>query len=127
MAVFHNGRALHRRWFLLLTLLEFALALVAGGILWHSVDTSSVVVMQTRIDDLKSVFTGFRLLLIALVAMAWPFVTNNLHRWGRIDESQAIIMLALRWRIMTWLMVIELVLGQNLLGQVLTVLPGSRV
>ncbi len=32
----------------------------------------------------------------------------------------------LRWRIVTWLVVIELVLGQNLLGQVLAVLQGSR-
>ena len=126
MAVFHNGRALHRRWFLLLTLLAFALALVAGGILWHSVETSSVVAMQTRIDALKPIFTGIRLFLITLVAVVWPFVTSNLHRWGRIDDVQITTMLALRWRIVTWLVVIELVLGQNLLGQVLAILQGSR-
>ena len=126
MAVFHNGRALRRRWLLLLTLLAFVLALVAGGILWHSVETSSVVVMQTRVDAMKPVFTGIRLFLIALVAVVWPFVTSNLHRWGRIDEAQATTMLALRWRIVAWLVVIELVLGQNLLGQVLAMLQGSR-
>ena len=126
MAVFHNGRALHRRWVLLLTLLAFALALVAGGILWHSVETSSVVAMQTRIDGLKPIFTGIRLFLITLVAVVWPFVTSNLHRWGRINEAQATTIRAQRWRIVTWLMVIELVLGQNLLGQVLAVLQGSR-
>ena len=126
MAVFHNGSALRRRWFFLLTLLAFAVALVAGGILWYSVETSSVNEIQTRVDAMKPVFTGIRLFLIALVAVAWPFVTNHLHRWGRIDEEQAPTMLALRWRIVTWLVVIELVLGQNLLGQVLTVLQGSR-
>ena len=126
MAVFHNGRALRRRWFLLLTLLTFALALVIGGILWHSVETSSVSEIQTRVNAMKPVFTGIRLLLIALVAVSWPFVTSYLHRWGRIDEVQATTMLALRWRIVTWLVVIELVLGQNLLGQVLAVLQGSR-
>ena len=127
MAVFHSGFVVHRRWFLLLTLLAFALALVAGGILWHSVETSSVVAMQTRIDALKPIFTGIRLFLITLVAVVWPFVTSNLHRWGRIDEVQITTMLALRWRIVTWLVVIELVLGQNLLGQVLAVLQGSGV
>ena len=127
MAVFHSRPVLRRRWFFLLTLLAFALALVTGGILWHSVGTSSVIDIQTRIDSMKPLFTGIRLFLIVLVAVAWPFVTNNLHRWGRIDESQATMMLALRWRIVTWLVVIELMLGQNLLGQVLTVLPGSRV
>jgi|GEM_PF-325832 len=127
MAVFHSVLVLRRRWFFLLTLLALALALVAGGILWHSVETSSVSEIQTQVDAMKPVFTGIRLFLITLVAVVWPFVTSNLHRWGRINEVQATTMLALRWRIVTWLVVIELVLGQNLLGQVLAMLQGSRV
>jgi len=127
MAAFHSGPVLRRRWFFLLTLLAFALALVTGGILWYSVGASSVSEIQTRVDSMKPHFTGIRLILIVLVAMAWPFVTNYLHRWGRIDESQATIMLALRWRFVTWLVVIEMVLGQNLLGQLLALLQGSRV
>ena len=126
MAVFHNGCAMHRRWLFLLTLLAFALALVAGGILWHSVEKSSVSEIQTRVDAMKPVFTGIRLFLIALVAVVWPFGTNNLHRLGRIDKAQVTTMLALRWRVVTWLVVIEGVLGQNLLGQILAVLQGSR-
>jgi hypothetical protein len=127
MAVFRNGIALRRRWFLLFTLLAFALTLGAGGILWYLVETSSVSEIQARVDALKTIFTGIRLFLIALVAIAWPFATRNLHRRGRIDKIQVTTMLALRWRIITWLGVIELVLGQNLLGQLLTVLQGSRV
>ena len=126
MAVFHSGLVMRQRWFLLLTLLAFVLALVVGGGLWYSVETSSVSEIQTRVDALKPTFTGLRLFLIALVAVAWPFVTSVLHRWGRINEAQATTMLALRWRIVTWLVVIEGVLGQNLLGQVLAVLQGSR-
>ncbi len=126
MAVFHSGLA-HWRWFFLLTLLAFSLTLIAGGILWHSFETSPVNEIKARVDALKPIFTGIRLSLIALVAIAWPFVTSNLHRWGRLDEAQATTMLAVRWRIVTWLVVIELVLGQNLLGQVLAVLQGSRV
>ncbi len=122
----NNGLALRRRWFLLLTLLAFALLLITGGILWHSVQTSSVSEIQSRIDALKPFFTGFRLFLIALVAMAWPLLTSALHRWERIDEGQRDNLDNLRWRVVTWLVVIELVLGQNLLGQVLAVLQGSR-
>lgn len=117
---------MRRRWFLLLTLLTFGLALGAGGILWHSVETTSVVAVQTRIDALKPLLTGVRLFLIALMAIAWPWFMNSLHRWGRIDASQTTTLLALRWRIVTWLVVIELVLGQNLIGQVLAVLHGGR-
>ena len=125
--MFHSRLVLHRRWFFSLTLLAFFLALVTGGILWHSVGMSSVREMQVEVDSLKPIFTGIRFFLITLVAMVWSFVTNNLRCWGQIDESQATMMLVLRWRVVTWLVVIELMLGQNLLGQVLTVLRGSRV
>ena len=126
MAVFRSGIVVRRYWFLLLTLLAFALALFAGGILWHSVETSSISEIQTWVDTIKPVFTGIRLFLIAGMAMAWPYLVDGLHRWGRIDEVQATTLRALRWRIFTWFVVIELVLGQNLLGQVFTVLQGSR-
>ena len=126
MAVFHSVLVVRRRWFLLLTLLAFALALVAGGILWHSAEMFSINDIQTRVDAMKPFFTGIRLFLIAVVTMAWPFLTSSLRRWGRLDETRATTLLALRWRIMTWLVVIELVLGQNLLGQVSSVLQGSR-
>ncbi len=126
MVVFHRGLALRRRWFFLLTLLAFALMLITGGILWHSVQTSSVSEIHSRINALKPLFTGFRLFLIALMAMTWPLLTSGLHRWGRIDEGQRDNLDNLRWRVVTWLVVIELVLGQNLLGQVLIMLQGSR-
>ena len=125
MAVSNNGIALRRRWFFLLTLLTFGLALGAGAILWHSVETSSVVAVQTRIDALKPLLTGIRVSLIALLAIGWPWIVNTLQRWGRLEDMQAEKLLAVRWRIVTWLVVIELVLGQNLLGQVLAVLQGS--
>jgi len=125
MAVSNNGFALRRRWFFLLTLLTFGLALGAGAILWHSVETSSVVAVQTRIDALKPLLTGIRVSLIALLAIGWPWIVNTLQRLGRLEDMQAEKLLAVRWRIVTWLVVIELVLGQNLLGQVLAVLQGS--
>ena len=113
-----NG-ILRRRWFLLLTLLAFGLALGVGGMLWYSVQASSVLAVQARIQALKPILTAIRVSLIALVAIAWPWVMNGLHRWGRLDTPQAATLLALRWRVVTWLVVIELVLGQNLLGQLL--------
>ena len=125
MAVFHNS-ANRRRGFFLLTLLASGLALGVGGVLWYSVETSSVVAVQTRIQGLKPILTGIRLSLIALVAIAWPWLANGLRRWGHLDTAQAATLLALRWRIVTWLVVIELVLGQNLLGQLLAALHEGR-
>lgn len=125
MAASRNGFAMRRRWFVLLTLLAFGLALGIGAFLWHAMQTSSVVALQTRIELMKPIFTTIRILLIALVAMLWPAVTRTLHRWGRVDEAGAARLLSLRWRIVTWLGVIELVLGQNLLSRFLTALQGT--
>ncbi len=126
MAVFRSGLVLRRRWFLLLTLLAVVLAISTGDILWHSVQTSSVSEIQSRIDAMKPIFSGIRLFLIAIVAMTWLLLTDGLYRWGRIDQDQRDTFANLRWRVVTWLVIIELVLGQNLLGQVLAVLQGSR-
>ena len=64
MAASHNGCAVRRRWFFLLTLLAFGLVLGVGGVLWYSVQASSVVAVQTRIQCLKPILTGIRLSLI---------------------------------------------------------------
>lgn len=114
-----DNSILRRRWLFLLTLLAFGLALGAGGVLWYSVETSSVLAVQARIQALIPLLTAIRVSLIALVAIAWPWLMNGLHRWGRLDAALVATLLALRWRIVTWLVVIELVLGQNLLGQLL--------
>ena len=120
--MFRNGLTVRRRWFVLLTLLVFGLALGIGAFLWHAVQTSSVFAVQTRIDVMKPIFIAIRLLVIGLVALSWPAVTRALHRRGRVDEAGAARLLSLRWRILTWLVTIELMLGQNLLSRFLTAL-----
>ena len=125
MAASRNGFAMRRRWFVLLTLLAFGLALGIGAFLWHVVQTSSVVALQTRIEVMKPVVTAIRLLLIGLVALSWPAMTRGLHQWGRVDEAGVGRLSSLRWRIVTWLVVIELMLGQNLLGRFMSALQGA--
>ena len=125
MAASRNWFAMRRHWFVMLTLLAFVLALGIGAFLWQSVQTSSVVAIQTRIDVLKPMLTTIRFLLIGLVALLWPAITRGLHRWGRVDEAGAARLLSLRWRIVTWLVVIELILGQNLLGRFMSALQGA--
>ena len=109
-----------------MTLLAIILTMAIGGILWYSIETSSMSVIQARVAAIKPLFTGIRLFLIALVAILWPFITNGLHHWGKIDAVQQVTLNALRWRIVTWLVVIELVLGQNLFGQIVQILQESR-
>ena len=120
--MFRKGLATRRRWFVMLTLLAFGLALSIGAFLWHAVQTSSVVAIQTRIERMKPSLTGIRFLLIGFVALSWPAMTRGLHRWGRVDGARAARLLSLRWRVVTWLVVIELMLGQNLLDRFLAAL-----
>ena len=116
---------MRRRWFVMLTLLAFGLALGIGTFIWQSMQTSSVTAIQTRIDVLKPTFTTIRFLMIGLVGLLWPAVTHILFQWGRVDVEGAARLRSLRWRIVTWLVVIELMLGQNLLGRFLYTLQGA--
>ena len=116
---------MRRRWFVTLTLLAIGLTLGIGVFLGQSMQASSVTQIQAQIDVLKPTFTAIRFLLIGLVALLWPAMTRGLHRWGRVDETGAARLLSLRWRIVTWLLVIELMLGQNLLGRFLTAMQGA--
>mgnify|MGYP001818738719 CR=1 FL=1 len=125
MAVYLSGLAMRRRWFVLLTLLACGLVLGIGTFLWHAVQTASVIAIQTRVEMMKPTFTVIRFLVIGLVALSWPAVTRALHRWGRVDETGSAQLLSLRWRVVTWHVVMELMLGQNLLGRFLATLQGT--
>ena len=125
MAAFRNGRAVRKPWFVLLTLLAFGLAVGTGTFLWQAVQTSSVLAVQARIEALQPVLTMSRVLVIGLAALAWPPAVQALHRWGRIDRAGAARMRSLRWRAVTWLVVLELMLGQDLPGRFLGALQGT--
>ena len=123
MVVFLNGIAMRRRWFVLLTLAAFGLASGIGGFLWHAVQTSTVAAIQIRIEAITPILASIRLLVISLVALSWPGIVSAFYRWGRVDTVGATRLLSLRWRIVTWLVVVELMIGQNLLGHFLAAIP----
>ena len=114
-----------RRWTLVLTLLAFALALAIGGLLWQAVETASVVAIQGKVAAVTPVFTILRLSVIVVIALLWPMLMGAFHRLGRIDDARRAELLAVRWRIVAWLVVIEVVVGQNLLGQVVSAMQGT--
>ena len=125
MVVFHNGFAMRRRWFVLLTLVAFGLTSGIGGFLWHAVQTSSVAAIQIRIEAITPIIALIRLLVISLVALSWPGIVSALYRWGRVDAAGAMRLRLLRWRIVTWLVVVELMIGQNLLSRFLAAIQSD--
>lgn len=120
MAVFQNRVMGKRRWFLRLTVLTFVFVLTIGAVLTHALQSSTLVALQSSIDSYNSVMTGLRLTVIALIAFCWPRLIQYARHSGRISNDRGPEFESIRWRIIGWLLVIELVLGQNLLGYLLT-------
>ena len=117
MAACRNGTGWRRRWVFTLSLVA-ALAVIAMGVfLWQAVELNSLMTVSQRVDQAKPLLGGLRLTLIGLLALLWPWLR------GRVDDEPVRARwMALRWRIVGWLLVIELVIGQNLFGRVVGVL-----
>ncbi len=125
--MFHNRVIRHRRWFLWLTILTIVLALTIGTILMYALQISSVLAVQSSIDSYRSVLTGLRVAVISLIAYFWPNLIQYAEQSGRISTEVGTEFKSLRWRIVGWLLVIELLLGQNLVWRLLQALPWTDV
>lgn len=108
-------------------MLALALVLPAGALLWQAVELTSLVAVSQRIEDIKPVAGAIRLLLIALLALFWPRLVNFAAQARNTDERTRNNWLTLRWRVAAWLLVIELVLAQDLLGRFLSAVSGAAV
>ncbi|MGE0755611.1 MAG: hypothetical protein AB7O38_01255 [Pirellulaceae bacterium] len=115
MAACSNGTGLRRRWFLTLSLVAAAAVIVVGIVLWQAVELSSLAAVSERVDRLRPFLCGLRLALIGALAVVWPWLSSLRSRTD--DEATRARWMALRWRVVGWLLVIELVIGQNLLGR----------
>ena len=127
MAVFNKSTVMRRRGFLGLSLLAVALTIIVGVVLWEGVELSSVSRVSAQIDTIRPFASAVRLAVIGAVAALWPRLAHLAYRYGRIDEARRDDLLAQRWRLVGWLLVIELVLGQNLLGRLVAVTTGPIV
>ena len=114
-----------RKGFLWLSLVTALLTLLAGFFLWSSVQTHSVISIREHILQWQPVLSGMRWTLIGGLALAWPGLCLWLVESGRINIDKAQQLNALRWRIVGWLIVIELILGQSLLVK-LTAIVASK-
>jgi hypothetical protein len=115
MAACSNGTGLRRRWFLTLSLVAAAAVIVVGIVLWQAVELSSLTAVSERVDRLRPLLGRLRLVLIGVLAVVWPWL-SSLRSRGDYEATRARWM-ALRWRVVGWLFVIELIIGQNLLGR----------
>jgi hypothetical protein len=115
MAACSNATELRGRWFLTLSLVAAAAVIVVGVVLWQAVELSSLAIVSERVDRLRPLLGGLRLALIGALAVVWPWLSSLRSRAD--DEAARARWMALRWRVVGWLLVIELIIGQNLLGR----------
>mgnify|MGYP005841892089 CR=1 FL=1 len=108
---------MRRRWFLTLSLVAALAVVAAGTLLWHAVELSSLAAVSEHVDRAKPLWSGVRLALIGLLAVFWPWFPSLRFRGDAGKEIGRARWVALRWRVVGWLLVIELVVGQNLIGR----------
>lgn len=113
-----------RRWLVGLSVLAAVLVLGAGLVLWRAVELTSLASVSEEIARLKPLTAALRLGLIGLVALLWPKVVDVVGCMRGADERTQALWQRLRWRMVGWLLVIELLLGHNLLGTLGTALAG---
>jgi len=127
MAVFNRSTVMRRRGFLGLSLLAVALTIIVGVVLWQAVELSSVAQLSAQIDTIRPFASVVRFAFIGGVAALWPKLIHLVYEYGRVDEARRDELLAQRWRVVGWLLIIELVLGQDLFCRFFAVTTGPVV
>jgi hypothetical protein len=111
-----------RRWSVALTLFFLVLALGAG---WHLLEVASTEGLS-RIESTWAAWAPWlalwRVGLIAAIAFFWSPILRALIRAGRIETKRYAALKALRWRVVGWLIVLELVLVRGVLMDFLSTL-----
>ena len=116
---------MRRRWLVGLSLLTVVLIAVLGVLLWYSAERYSLSAVSEQIQRLKPLAGATRLLLIGLLAALWPRLVDLAVHCGRVEVAARPRLLALRWRVVAWLLIIELLIGQDLVHRFLRAAGGS--
>ena len=122
--MFNNLRA-KRKGFLLLTTLAALLTGLVGFLLMHRLQTESVQSVQHSLDVWRMTLMLIRWTAITLVALSWNYLIARLVSIGVISHDRVASLIEMRWRAVTWLVVLELVLGQGVLVKAVSLALGA--
>lgn len=114
MAAF-NRAGVSRRWTIRLSLVAVVAAISVGAVLWQVIEVRSVAAVSERIDAAQALLGCVRLGIIAGLAVSWPWLVELIGRWRGSEAWRSWI--PLRWRVVGWLLALELVIGQDLTGR----------
>ena len=123
--MFSNVPSMRRRWFVGLSILAVGLIFGVGALLWQAAELSSLSAISEQVARLKLFASVIRLLLIVMLAALWPWLVDLAARYGQVDTIGRSQLHALRWRVVAWLSIIELMIGQDLFSQFFLATSGS--
>ncbi len=75
-----------------------------------------------RLAAAKPWFFFWRLLLFGSLIAFWPAVCRGLARWRKLTDIQHRRLRSARWQEAAWLIALELLLGQNVVGKFINLL-----
>jgi hypothetical protein len=107
-----------------LTLLFLVLALAVGWRLLEVGSTEGLSRIVTAWAAWAPFLAVWRVGLIAAIALLWAPILRALIRAGRLEPRRYAALRALRWRVVGWLIVLELVLVRGVLMDFLSTLAG---
>ena len=85
-----------------------------GLLMWGQYQSMPLIAHQ--LDEARPWLTVWRFALYALVIIGWPWWVAVLSKRASWKDAFHQQLLGLRWRLAGWLLVLELLLAQNLLG-----------
>ena len=124
MDVFSKAPFMRRRWFIGLSLLAVGLVFAVGALLWQAAELFSFTTVSEQVARLKPFAGSIRLLLIGALAAFWPQLVDLTDQFGRVDSARRSQLHVLRWRVVAWLLLIELMIGQDLFSRFLSAISG---
>ena len=112
--------------FLLCTAAAALLTAGVGYLLMVRLQTDSVHSIQQSLDSWRITLTLCRWTAIAPVAFSWHYAVQRFTAAGKISSDQAEHLHGMRWRAVTWLILLELVLGQGMVVKFLELITGTN-
>ena len=112
--------------FLLCTAAAALLTAGVGYLLMVWLQTDSVQSIQNHLDSWRITLTLCRWTVIALVAFSWHYAVLRFAAASKLSAVQAEHLHGMRWRAVTWLILLELVLGQGMVVKFLALITGTN-
>ncbi|EDZ66063.1 hypothetical protein NOC27_2743 [Nitrosococcus oceani AFC27] len=109
----------------MLTTLAALLTGLVGFLLMHRLQTESVQSVRHSLDVWRMTLMCIRWTSITLVALSWKYLIARLVSIGVISHDKVASLTEMRWRAVTWLVLLELVLGQGVLVKTVSLAVGA--